>query len=54
MLAQVWFGLSIPFFSFFQQRAAVHMGKIAQSRGHEPVNIDAKPSFATFCLESYL
>ena len=37
--------------AFFQQRAAVHMGEdLAQSRGHEPVNIDAKPSFANIIV----
>ena len=37
--------------AFFQQRAAIHMGeKIAQSRGHEPINIDAKPSFANILV----
>ena len=37
--------------AFLQQRAAVNMGeKIAQSRGHEPINIVAKPSFANIIV----
>ena len=36
---------------FFQHRAAIQLGeKIAFSRGHDPITIDAKPSFANIIV----
>ena len=48
-------GISIPFSSFFQQRAAVHMGeKLRNREDMSPLILMRNPVSQTFCLESYL